>query len=37
MTDFYILLSVLVALGLLTTAWLAWSVYHLPNLDDEER
>jgi hypothetical protein len=36
MPDVYILLAVLVALGLLTTAYLAWSVCNLPNLDDDE-
>ena len=35
MSETYVLLLVLVALGLLTTAWVAISVSHLPNLDDE--
>jgi hypothetical protein len=36
MPDVYILLAVMVVMGLLTTAWVAWSVCHLPNLDDDE-
>jgi hypothetical protein len=37
MSDLYILLSVLVVLGMLTTVYVAWSVCNLPNLDGDEQ